>query len=36
MLLKGYTTGISFFFKVDDLYESYIEKNQKSPNLLKN
>jgi hypothetical protein len=26
---KGYTTGMSrFFFKVDDLYESYIEKNQ--------
>jgi hypothetical protein len=21
---KGYTTGMSFFFKVDDLYESYI------------
>jgi hypothetical protein len=24
---KGYTTGMSrFFFKVDDLYESYIDK----------
>jgi hypothetical protein len=31
ILLEGYTTGMSrFFFKVDDLYESYIDKNKKS------
>jgi hypothetical protein len=29
---KGYTTGMSrFFFKVDDLYESYIDKETNSP-----
>lgn len=29
---KGYTTGMSrFFFKVDDLYESYIEKESGNP-----
>ncbi|MGO4820186.1 MULTISPECIES: DUF3108 domain-containing protein [unclassified Flavobacterium] len=29
---KGYTTGMSrFFFKVDDLYESYIDKETGSP-----
>ena len=29
---KGYTTGMSrFFFKVDDLYESYIDKDSGSP-----
>ena len=29
---KGYTTGMSrFFFKVDDLYESYIDKASGSP-----
>ena len=29
---KGYTTGMSrFFFKVDDLYESYIDKETKNP-----
>ncbi|MGA9638340.1 DUF3108 domain-containing protein [Flavobacterium sp.] len=29
---KGYTTGMSrFFFKVDDLYESYIDKNSGVP-----
>jgi hypothetical protein len=29
---KGYTTGMSrFFFKVDDLYESYIDKNTGNP-----
>jgi hypothetical protein len=29
---KGYTTGMSrFFFKVDDLYESYIDKETESP-----
>lgn len=29
---KGYTTGMSrFFFKVDDLYESYIDKNSRNP-----
>ncbi|WP_413999615.1 DUF3108 domain-containing protein [Flavobacterium sp. W1B] len=29
---KGYTTGVSrFFFKVDDLYESYIDKDSGSP-----
>ncbi|WP_418264313.1 DUF3108 domain-containing protein [Flavobacterium faecale] len=29
---KGYTTGMSrFFFKVDDLYESYIDKESGSP-----
>jgi hypothetical protein len=29
---KGYTTGLSrFFFKVDDLYESYIDKDSGSP-----
>ena len=29
---KGYTTGMSrFFFKVDDLYESYIDKETRSP-----
>jgi hypothetical protein len=29
---RGYTTGVSrFFFKVDDLYESYIDKNSGSP-----
>ena len=30
---KGYTTGMSrFFFKVDDLYESYIDKESGNPN----
>jgi hypothetical protein len=29
---KGYTTGMSrFFFKVDDLYESYIDKETRNP-----
>ena len=29
---KGYTTGMSrFFFKVDDLYESYIDKDSGNP-----
>jgi hypothetical protein len=29
---KGYTTGMSrFFFKVDDLYESYIDKDTRNP-----
>jgi hypothetical protein len=29
---KGYTTGVSrFFFKVDDLYESYIDKETGNP-----
>jgi hypothetical protein len=29
---KGYTTGVSrFFFKVDDLYESYFDKNTGNP-----
>lgn len=29
---KGYTTGMSrFFFKVDDLYESYIDKETSNP-----
>lgn len=29
---KGYTTGMSrFFFKVDDIYESYIEKESGNP-----
>ncbi len=29
---KGYTTGVSrFFFKVDDLYESYIDKSTNNP-----
>jgi hypothetical protein len=29
---KGYTTGMSrFFFKVDDLYESYIDKDTQNP-----
>jgi hypothetical protein len=29
---KGYTTGMSrFFFKVDDLYESYIDKESGNP-----
>ena len=29
---KGYTTGMSrFFFKVDDLYESYIDKETGNP-----
>lgn len=29
---RGYTTGISrFFFKVDDLYESYIDKETRNP-----
>lgn len=29
---KGYTTGVSrFFFKVDDLYESYIDKDSGNP-----
>jgi len=29
---KGYTTGVSrFFFKVDDLYESYIDKESGNP-----
>ncbi|MFV8341418.1 DUF3108 domain-containing protein [Flavobacterium sp. XS2P39] len=29
---KGYTTGMSrFFFKVDDLYESYIDKETQNP-----
>jgi len=29
---RGYTTGISrFFFKVDDLYESYIDKDTQNP-----
>lgn len=32
LLGKGYTTGMSrFFFKVDDLYESYIDKETNSP-----
>ena len=31
---KGYTTGMSrFFFKVDDLYESYIDKDSGNPYL---
>ncbi|MBG6109244.1 hypothetical protein H4V97_001812 [Flavobacterium sp. CG_23.5] len=30
---KGFTTGMSrFFFKVDDLYESYIDKESGNPN----
>jgi hypothetical protein len=29
---RGYTTGIPrFFFKVDDLYESYIDKDTQNP-----
>ncbi len=29
---RGYTTGMSrFFFKVDDLYESYIDKDTRNP-----
>jgi hypothetical protein len=29
---KGYTTGMSrFFFKVDDLYESYIDRDTRNP-----
>lgn len=29
---RGYTTGMSrFFFKVDDLYESYIDKDSRNP-----
>jgi hypothetical protein len=29
---RGYTTGMSrFFFKVNDLYESYIDKNTRNP-----
>lgn len=29
---KGYTTGVSkFFFKVEDLYESYIDKETRNP-----
>ncbi|TDE46808.1 DUF3108 domain-containing protein [Flavobacterium rhamnosiphilum] len=29
---RGYTTGVSrFFFKVDDLYESYIDKDTRNP-----
>ena len=29
---KGYTTGMSrFFFRVDDLYESYIDKDTRNP-----
>jgi len=29
---RGYTTGVSkFFFKVDDLYESYIDKETRNP-----
>ena len=29
---KGYTTGVSkFFFKVEDLYESYIDKETGNP-----
>jgi hypothetical protein len=28
---KGYTTGVRFFFKVDDLYESYIDKESGNP-----
>ncbi len=29
---RGYTTGVSrFFFKVEDVYESYIDKNTRTP-----
>lgn len=32
VVMKGYTTGMSrFFFKVDDLYESYIDKDTRNP-----
>jgi hypothetical protein len=30
LLVKG-TPRVWFFFKVDDLYESYIEKNLETP-----